>query len=70
VIDNKPLQNKSIEPSATTYESTEFTPVSDEVILTVTNKDSRGAAVDNVIYLYSISLDLVYNPTPQSTPSE
>ena len=70
VIDNKPLQNKSIEPSATTYESVEFTPVSDEVILKVSNKDSRGASVDNVIYFYSVSLELEYIPTPQSNLSE
>ena len=68
VIDNQPLQNQSLAPDAITYESEEFSPVSDEVTITVANKSEKGDSVDNAIYLYSISLDLVYNPTAQTTP--
>ena len=70
VIDNQPLQNKSIHPDATTYTSKQFEPISDDVVIKITNKDSRGDSVDNQIFFYSLSLELVYNPTPQTTPAE
>ena len=67
VIDNK-LLKASLNPDVITYVSGDIAePVSDDVVIKVSKKVDGD---HNVIYLYSISLDLVYNPTPQSTPSE
>ena len=69
VIEEGPLK-VSLDPGLTTYTTDEFNPLSGDVVITVANKDERGTSIDNAIYLYSVSLELVYNPTPQTTPAE
>ena len=67
VIDNQ-LLKASMDPSIITYESGEIIePKSGDVVIKVSKK-AEGSL--NAIYFYHVILELVYNPTPQTTPAE
>lgn len=67
VIENQ-LLLASMDPSKITYASSEISqPLSGDVAITVSKKATGNL---NAIYFYHVILDLVYNPTPQTTPAE
>ena len=67
VIENQ-LLLASMDPSKITYASSEISqPLSGDVAITVSKKVEGKL---NAVYFYHVILDLVYNPTPQTTPAE